>query len=64
MPSFQISVTPSRRAAARFVIRVRRALLKALAEEKARRGLSQSEMARLIGVHRSVIHRELRGQKI
>lgn len=63
MPSFQISISPSRRAAARFIGQVRRALLKALEEEKARSGLSQSDIARTIGVHRSVINRELRGQK-
>ena len=59
MPSFQISITPSRREAARFVTRVRRALQKALAE----RGLTQSDIAREIGVHRSVINREFRGYK-
>lgn len=63
MSSFQLSVTPSRRAAARHVTNVRRALLKALAEEEIKRGLTQSEIARVIGVHRSVINRELRGQK-
>ena len=61
MPSFQISVIPSRRAAARFVAKVRRALQKALAEENAKSGISQSDIARTIGVHRSVISRELRG---
>jgi hypothetical protein len=63
MTSFQITTSPSRRAAARFVTRVRRELLKALAEENARSGLTQSDLARAIGVHRSVINRELRGFK-
>lgn len=63
MPSFRISVTPSRRAAARNIENVRRALLKALAEENERRGLTQSDVARTIGVHRSVVNRELRGRK-
>ena len=63
MPSFQISITPSRREAARFVTRVRRALQKALAEENEKRGLTQSDIAREIGVHRSVINREFRGYK-
>lgn len=63
MTSFQIGITPSRRAAARFVLAVRRALLKALAEEAKERGLTQSDIAREIGVHRSVINRELRGHK-
>lgn len=63
MTSFQLTLSPSRRAAARFVTAVRRALLKALSEELQERGLTQSEIARVIGVHRSVINRELRGQK-
>lgn len=63
MTSFQISVTPSRRAAARLVARVRREIQKALAEEARASGLNQSEIARRIGVHRSVINRELRGVK-
>ena len=63
MPSFQITISPSKRAAGRFVYRVRRALQKALAEEQEKRGLNQSAVARAIGVHRSVINRELRGRK-
>lgn len=55
--SFQISIQPSRQAAARFVDRVRSTLLKAVMES----GISQSEIARKLGVHRSVIHRELKG---
>jgi plasmid maintenance system antidote protein VapI len=55
--SFQISIPPNRQAAARFVGSVRRALLKALMESK----ISQSDIARALGVHRSVIHRELKG---
>jgi|ERR1700736_3179574 len=61
MPSFQASITPSKRAAGRFVSRVRRALQKALAEEASKSGITQSDLARAIGVNRSVIHRELRG---
>src|SRR5215831_10671446 len=63
MPSFQISIVPSRRLAARFVTTVRRKLLQALEEECAKRGLKQTGLARAIGVHRSVINRELRGKK-
>ena len=63
MPSFQITLTPSKRAAGRFVNSVRRGLQRVLAEEQQRRGLSQAEVARTIGVNRSVIHRELMGQK-
>jgi plasmid maintenance system antidote protein VapI len=63
MSSFQISITPSRRAAARYIASVRKELLEALAEESAASGMSQSDIARAIGVHRSIINRELRGQK-
>lgn len=63
MPSFRISVTPSRRAAARFIMSVRRTIQKALAEEEKKRGLKQTDIARAIGVHRSVINRELKGRK-
>lgn len=63
MPSFQTSITPSRREAGRYVTHVRRSIQKALAEEHQRRGLTQSDIARTIGVHRSVINREIRGYK-
>jgi transcriptional regulator with XRE-family HTH domain len=63
MSSFQITVSPSRRAAGRFVSHVRRAIQRALEEEHQKSGLTQSDIARAIGVHRSVINRELRGQK-
>jgi plasmid maintenance system antidote protein VapI len=63
MTSFQISISPNRRAAARFVAAVRRELQKAYAEESAAEGITQSEIARRLGVHRSVINRELKGMK-
>jgi hypothetical protein len=63
MPSFQISISPSRRAAARFVTAVRRSIQKALEEENRERGLKQTDIARAIGVHRSIINREIRGKK-
>jgi len=63
MPSFRISVSPSRRAAARFITQVRRAFQRAYAEENKKTGLTQSAIARAIGVHRSVINRELVGRK-
>jgi len=62
MPLFRISLTPSRRAAVRFISHVRRSFQKALAEEKYKRGLTQSAIAKEIGVHRSVINRELTGR--
>jgi hypothetical protein len=63
MPSYQIALSPTERAAGRFVLAVRRALQKAFVEENKKRGLTQSDIAREIGVHRSVINRELRGEK-
>lgn len=62
MTSFRITISPTRRAAARFVLHVRRTLQQALVEESRRRGLTQSDIARELGVHRSVINRELRGE--
>lgn len=61
MTSFQTAVTPSRRAGNRFISAVRRALQKAFAEEASKRGLTQAELARRLGVNRSVVTRELRG---
>jgi transcriptional regulator with XRE-family HTH domain len=61
--SLQITITDKERAAGRFVSRVRRALQKALAEERAKTGITQSDIARKIGVNRSVISREIRGHK-
>ena len=63
MKSFRISISPSRRVATRYINDVRRAIQKAYAEEHQLSGLTQSEIARSIGVHRSVINRQLRGQK-
>jgi transcriptional regulator with XRE-family HTH domain len=42
---------------------VRRKILRALGEENQKSGLTQSDIARTIRVHRSVINRELRGKK-
>ena len=61
--SFQIGLTPSRRAAARFVTAVRRKLQRAYVEEQQESGLTQTAIANALGVHRSVINRELRGRK-
>lgn len=61
--SFQITISPKRRVAARHINDVRRVILEALAEEARDRGMTQSEVARLLEVHRSAINRELRGRK-
>lgn len=63
MTSFQITISPTRRSAARFIASVRRAIQQALVEEYKERGLTQSDIARIIKVHRSVINREIRGDK-
>jgi transcriptional regulator with XRE-family HTH domain len=63
MPSFGITLSPSKRAAGRFINSVRRKLQSALSEETEKRGLTQTDIARKIGVHRSVINRERRGRK-
>jgi transcriptional regulator with XRE-family HTH domain len=58
--SFQITLTPSRRSASRFIGQVRRSLQKALAD---RPDLTQSDLATELGVNRSVISRQMRGAK-
>lgn len=63
MTSFQIAISPSKRAAGRFISKVRRALQRALVEEQALSGINQSAVAEAIGVHRSVVSRELNGRQ-
>lgn len=63
MTSFQIAISPSRRAAGRFISRVRRSLQLALVEEGQLSGINQSKVANAIGIHRSVISRELNGRQ-
>jgi hypothetical protein len=58
MQSFRLSITPKRRAAARFVGQVRRALQRTLAENQ---DLNQAGVARALEVDRSVITKQLRG---
>lgn len=62
MPSFQLTITPKRRAAGRYLSEVRREFQKAFAVE-AQAGLTQSEIARRLDVHRSVINREFKGTR-
>lgn len=57
--SFQIAIPKNRKSAARFVGRVRRSLVRMIADEPE---VSQSQIADAIGVHRSVISRQLKGQ--
>jgi len=58
MPSFRTSVTPHRRTAARFVEAVRRKLVAAYADQPE---VTQTAIAETLGVHRSVVNRQLRG---
>src|SRR4051812_47082720 len=58
--SFRISLSPQRRVAARFVEKVRRRLQRAYSESP---NLKQTDIARALGVHRSVISRQLRGRQ-
>ncbi len=58
--SFQIAIPQSRRAAARFVGKVRRTIVEALADSS---DIKRTDIADAIGVHRSVITRQLNGRK-
>lgn len=60
MTSFQLSVTPHRRAAARFIDKVHRHLGRAYADSP---HVTQTAIANALGVHRSVINRQMRGRK-
>ncbi|MED5545755.1 MAG: helix-turn-helix transcriptional regulator [Pseudomonadota bacterium] len=57
--SFQIDLKPNRKAAARYVGKVRRKLVEALGENP---NVSRSQIADALGVHRSVITRQLNGR--
>ena len=62
MPSFQITISPKRRAATRFIGQVRRQMKRALAERREADGTTQTAVANKLDVHRSVINRELNGK--
>ncbi|MCR9193984.1 MAG: helix-turn-helix domain-containing protein [Hyphomonas sp.] len=55
---FQIGIDPNRRAATRFIGKVRRALIKLMVDNPE---VSRKQVADAIGVHRSVITRQLNG---
>jgi transcriptional regulator with XRE-family HTH domain len=63
MASFRLDIKPNRLAGARFVNRVRSKLQEALVADQKRTGITQSKIAAAIGVHRSVISRELNGRQ-
>jgi transcriptional regulator with XRE-family HTH domain len=59
--SFLFEIGRRRRKAGRFIGHVRRELLKAFTEEQQARDLTRDELARELGVHKSVITRRLNG---
>jgi hypothetical protein len=61
--SFQISLPPHKRAAARFVGDVSRSLQGVLAEEEAESNLKQAAIARTLEVDRATITRQIHGQQ-
>jgi hypothetical protein len=61
MTSSRASLSPLNLSAARFVGDVREEILLAFLEEMSERGLTKSEIARLLGVHRSAVSRMLNG---
>jgi plasmid maintenance system antidote protein VapI len=61
MPSFVFDIGEKARVASRFIGHVRAELQKALVAEKTKRRLTQQELARTIGVNRSVINRQVMG---
>jgi transcriptional regulator with XRE-family HTH domain len=63
MASFRLDIKPNRRAAARFVGKVRRELQAAVVADRERIGITQTKIAEAIGVHRSVVSRELNGRQ-
>lgn len=63
MTSFKLKVAARRRAAVRLVGEVSREVLSAFEKEKRKSGISQSSLARRLGVDRSVVHRNLLGGK-
>lgn len=61
MTSYHFSLSPKDRKVGRFLGKVRRELQKAFSEERDSQKLSQADIARALGVHRSVINRQLVG---
>jgi transcriptional regulator with XRE-family HTH domain len=59
--SFLFDIGKRRRKAGRFIGQVRRELVKAFTEEQQARDLTRDELARELGVHKSVITRRLNG---
>jgi len=60
--SYELRIDPKKRAASRFIGKVRKALVAAAIEEKQTSGMTQKDLAEAIDVHRSVITRMLKGE--
>jgi transcriptional regulator with XRE-family HTH domain len=60
--SFQFDIGGRARVAGRFIGHVRNELLRVLAEQKAKTGLTQQALASKLDVHRSLINRQLSGE--
>lgn len=61
MTSYQFKLDQRRRFVGRRIAAVRRELQKAFIEEKRTRKFTQAELARVLGVNRSVVNRQLMG---
>ncbi len=62
MTFFRFDIGARSRTAGRLIGQVRRELLKAVTEEK-RAGLTQQELARRLNTRRSIVNRQLSGEK-
>lgn len=60
--SYELKIDPRKRAASRFIGKVRKALVTAAIEEKSASGINQQKLAAALGVNRSVINRMLKGE--
>jgi len=60
--SYELKIDPKKRAASRFIGKVRKALISAAIEEKELSGISQKDIAEAIGVHKSAVSRMLKGE--
>lgn len=60
--SYELKIDPKKRAASRFIGKVRKALVSAVVDEKEESGINQQKLASTLGVHRSVINRMLKGE--
>jgi hypothetical protein len=61
MTSYHFAPDRRKRTVARFITHVRRELQKAFLEEKAKRGVTQAQLARTLGTDRAVVCRQLSG---